>query len=107
VVALDPNRAKWGPNARAGRRGGVATVDGRVVQAHGLSEVHTAELERASRTQRLQERIMQTKLMLQRAYHNAFDREPPPTRVDLKSDSSTTLPKAAHVPRLKVGDDHV
>ena len=107
VVPLDPNRPVWGPKRGGGRRGGVATLgDGQVVQAHGLHELHTADMQeakrRATRKARLQAKIRQTKLMLQRVYHRAFDREP--------SDSSTSLPtkgKATHVPKLKVGDDHV
>ena len=90
-----------------GAADGVATLgDGQVVQAHGLHELHTADMQeakrRATRKARLQAKIRQTKLMLQRVYHRAFDREP--------SDSSTSLPtkgKATHVPKLKVGDDHV
>ena len=107
TAPLDPNRRVWGPKGGAGRRGGVAlTADGRVVQAHGLSELHTAELHRATRRARLQVKIKQTKRMLQRVYRRAFDREP----AVQKSDSSTGLAtkgKATHVPKLKVGDDHV
>ena len=107
TAPLDPNRRVWGPKCGAGRRGGVAlTADGRVVPARGLSELHTAELHRATRRARLQVKIKQTKRMLQRVYRRAFDREP----AVQKSDSSTGLAtkgKATHVPKLKVGDDHV